>query len=47
MAKAQKEDLVYVKELLETGRIRPIIDRSFPVTGVPEAIRYLEEEHAL
>jgi NADPH:quinone reductase-like Zn-dependent oxidoreductase len=46
MTVTKKEDLVFMKELLEAGRIVPVIDRSFPLSEVPEAIRYLEEGHA-
>jgi NADPH:quinone reductase-like Zn-dependent oxidoreductase len=41
-----KEDLIFLKNLLEAGKIAPVIDRSYPLSEVPEAIRYLEEEHA-
>jgi len=34
--------LVAIKELIEAGRVRPVIDRVFPLSEVPEAIRYLE-----
>jgi NADPH:quinone reductase-like Zn-dependent oxidoreductase len=44
--KQNKEDLVFVKDLLESGAITPIIDRTYPLREVPEAIRYLEEGHA-
>ena len=44
--KQNKEDLVFVKDLLERGEITPIIDRTYPLSEVPEAIRYLEEGHA-
>ncbi len=44
--KQNKEDLVFVKELLEDGEITPIIDRTYPLNEIPEAIRYLEEGHA-
>ena len=44
--KQDKEDLVFVKDLLEGGEITPIIDRTYPLSEVPEAIRYLEEGHA-
>jgi NADPH:quinone reductase-like Zn-dependent oxidoreductase len=44
--KQNKEDLVFVKDLLEGGEITPIIDRTYPLSEVPEAIRYLEEGHA-
>ena len=45
-AKANKKDLVFMKELLEAGKIVPVIDRRYPLSEVAEAIRYLEEEHA-
>ena len=40
------EDLVVLKELIEAGKITPVIDRSHELSEVPEAIRYLEEGHA-
>jgi len=40
------EDLLLMRELLEAGKIKPVIDRSYPLSEVPEAIRYLEEGHA-
>jgi NADPH:quinone reductase-like Zn-dependent oxidoreductase len=46
MAVARKNDLVVLRELLETGKIKPVIDRTVALSEVPEAIRYLEEEHA-
>jgi NADPH:quinone reductase-like Zn-dependent oxidoreductase len=45
-AKENKEDLVVLKELCEAGKVTPVIDRTYPLSEVPEAIRYLEEGHA-
>jgi NADPH:quinone reductase-like Zn-dependent oxidoreductase len=45
-AKANKKDLLFIKELLEAGKVKPVIDRTYPLSEVPEAIRYLEEGHA-
>ena len=44
--KQNKEDLVFMKELLEDEEITPVIDRTCPLSEIPEAIRYLEEGHA-
>ncbi len=41
-----KEDLISINELIEAGKIKSIIDREYPLSEVPEAIRYLEEGHA-
>jgi NADPH:quinone reductase-like Zn-dependent oxidoreductase len=38
-------DLQFVAELLEAGKIRPVIDKTFPLSEVPEAIRYLKAGH--
>ena len=46
LAHLSKDDLIVMRELLEAGKIAPVIDRSYPLSNVPEAIRYLEEGHA-
>ncbi len=46
LKKPSKKDLVVLKELLEAGKITPVIDRTYPLSEVPEAIRYLEEGQA-
>jgi NADPH:quinone reductase-like Zn-dependent oxidoreductase len=46
VATPNNEDLHLLKELLEAGKVTPVIDRSYPLSEVPEAIRYLEEGHA-
>jgi len=40
------EDMMALKELIESGKVMPVIDRTYPLAEVPEAIRYLEEGHA-
>ena len=45
-AKANQKDLAFLKELLEAGKVVPVIDRCYPLREVPEAIRYLEAGHA-
>jgi NADPH:quinone reductase-like Zn-dependent oxidoreductase len=46
IAKTSQEDLVFMGELLKTGKVVPVIDRCYPLREVAEAIRYLVEEHA-
>jgi NADPH:quinone reductase-like Zn-dependent oxidoreductase len=40
------EDMIILKELIESGKVTPVIDRTYPLSEVPEAIRYLEVGHA-
>ena len=46
LAHSSKADLIVLRELLDAGKVAPVIDRSYPLSDVPEAIRYLEEGHA-
>jgi NADPH:quinone reductase-like Zn-dependent oxidoreductase len=46
MSNANKQDLLFIKELLETGKVVPFIDRRYPLSETAEAIRYLETGHA-
>jgi NADPH:quinone reductase-like Zn-dependent oxidoreductase len=46
ITKLSKPDLLLLKELLEAGKIVPVIDRQYPLSHTAEAIRYLEEGHA-
>ena len=45
-ASPNHEDLVALKDLIEAGKITPVIDRTYPLSDTPEAFRYLEESHA-
>jgi NADPH:quinone reductase-like Zn-dependent oxidoreductase len=40
------QDLLTLKEMLEAGKIAPVIDKRFPLSEVPEAMRYLGTGHA-
>jgi NADPH:quinone reductase-like Zn-dependent oxidoreductase len=46
VSKENYEDMTVLKELIESGNVTPVIDRTYPLAEVPEAIRYLEEGHA-
>jgi len=46
IATPKKEDLVVLKELIESGKVTPVIDRTYPLSETPEAFRYLDKGHA-
>ena len=46
ISKENHEDMLVLKELIESGKITPVIDRTYPLTEAPQAIRYVEEGHA-
>jgi NADPH:quinone reductase-like Zn-dependent oxidoreductase len=46
IAQASKEDLVVLAELIEAGKVAPVIDSTYPLSETPGAIRYIEAGHA-
>jgi NADPH:quinone reductase-like Zn-dependent oxidoreductase len=46
IANINQKDLVLLKDLLEAGKVVPVIDRRYPLSDAAEALRYLEEGHA-
>ena len=44
--KASQKDLVFIKELIEAGKVRPMIDRCYPLSEILEAFRYDAKGHA-
>ena len=46
IANINRKDLGLLKDLLETGKVVPVIDRCYPLSRVAEALSYLEEKHA-
>jgi NADPH:quinone reductase-like Zn-dependent oxidoreductase len=45
VAKITQQDLQFMKELLEAGKVVPVIDRQFPLSETAEAMRYMEDGH--
>lgn len=45
-ARPNKGDLIFMKELVESGKVRSVIDKYYPLSETAEAIRYLEKGHA-
>ena len=46
LVKPNQADLMVLKELCETGKVKPVIDRRFQLSEVPAAVRYVEDGHA-
>ena len=45
LAAKPNKGLAFIKELLEAGKVVPVIDRRYPLSGVPEAFRHFGEGH--
>jgi NADPH:quinone reductase-like Zn-dependent oxidoreductase len=45
VAKFTREDMLVLKDLLETGKVKPLVERTYPLTQIAEAMRYLGTGH--
>ena len=46
LQRPNQKDLLFLKELLDAGKVKPVIDKCYKLSEVPEAFRYFEEGHA-
>jgi len=46
MAELNKKDLNVLGDLMQSGKVKPVIDRTYPLSQIADAIRYLEQGHA-
>jgi NADPH:quinone reductase-like Zn-dependent oxidoreductase len=46
MADANQKDLTVLADMMQSGKVKPVIDRTYKLSEVPAAIAYLEEGHA-
>jgi NADPH:quinone reductase-like Zn-dependent oxidoreductase len=46
MAENDKADMNFLSELMQSGKVKPIIDKTYKLSEVPAAITYLEQGHA-
>jgi NADPH:quinone reductase-like Zn-dependent oxidoreductase len=46
LADPNQKDMATLADLMQSGKVTPVIDRTYKLSEVPEAIRYVEEGHA-
>ena len=46
VAKPNQQDLIFMKELIEAGKIKPVADKCYPLNETPDALRYICDGHA-
>lgn len=46
LQRANRDDLIFIKELIESGKVKPVIDKKYKLSEVPAAFRYFEEGHS-
>ena len=46
MADANQKDLTILADMMQSGKVKPVIDRTYKLDQLPDAIRYVEQGHA-
>ena len=46
ISRENHHDMIVLKELIEAGKVTPVVDRTYPLADAPEAIQYVAEGHA-
>jgi len=46
LAELNQKDLTLLAEMMQSGQMKPVIDRTYKLSEVPDAVRYLEQGHA-
>ena len=46
MAELNKKDLTILADMMQSGNVKPVFDRTYPLSQIADAIRYLEQGHA-
>ena len=46
LQRANQNDLIYMKELIEAGKVKPVIDKRYTLNEISEAFKYFQEGHA-
>jgi NADPH:quinone reductase-like Zn-dependent oxidoreductase len=46
MSDPQHDDMVYLRDLMQSGKVKPVVDRTYKLAEISDAVRYVEEGHA-
>jgi len=46
LAEIRQDDLIKMSDLMQAGKVTPVIDRTYPLSQIREAMKYLEAGHA-
>jgi NADPH:quinone reductase-like Zn-dependent oxidoreductase len=46
VASFKREDFMFLKDMFERGQVKPVVDRTYPLSEISEAMRYLGTGHA-